>query len=192
MDRLPQAGQRPLPAIAAFSTTALGHGVDQSAARATAASRRSADAPRANCVSLVISTGRAFNMSRVGDAKPVVFGQEALVQACIGARVPDCLYKITHCRSCKEEQEHGGGAERQAGLEFLDARKFERSAKGFLDPRAGDIHAVDLVEQQMDHVAERHEAAEKPSADRTESKQVICASGTQQQEEEGGKLRMED
>src|SRR5436853_5434484 len=102
------------------------------------------------------------------------------------------MRKVTHRRRRKEEHGHRGDAQDNAGLELVEARKFERGAKRLLDPRARDIDAVDLVEQQMDHVAECYKATDEPSRSRGESKQVICARGAAEQEEDGGKLRMKD
>src|SRR5262249_24763703 len=78
------------------------------------------------------------------------------------------------------------------GTELVEACKLERGAKGLLDAGAGDVDAVDLVEQQMDHVAKRHKTAKEPGADRTEPKQMIADRGVEEQEEKGGKLRMKD
>src|SRR5689334_15554267 len=102
------------------------------------------------------------------------------------------MREVTHWGRCREEQGDRRSAERQADLELLEACKLERGAKRLFDPGAGDVDAVDLVQHQMDHVAKRHKAANEPGADRTESKQVIGDRGVEQQEEEGGELRMED
>src|SRR5215510_11942407 len=102
------------------------------------------------------------------------------------------MHEVAQCRSCHEEEGYCRGAERQTDLELVEACKLERGAKGLLDPGAGDVDAVDLVEQQMDHVANRHKAANEPGADRTEPEQVIGNRGVEEQEEEGGKLRMKD
>src|SRR5262245_38661446 len=102
------------------------------------------------------------------------------------------MREVAHWWRCREEQGDRRGAECQAGLELFEACKLERGAKRLFDPGAGDVDAVDLVQHQMDHVAKRHKAAKEPGADRTEPKQVIGDRGVEEQEEDGGKLRMKD
>src|SRR5882757_5574471 len=140
---------------------------------------------------IVAALGRAFHSSK-GDVEPAVLGKEALVQAGVSFLVRERMRKVTHCRRCHEEHGQRGHAQPHAGLELVEARKLQRGTKGFLDPRAGDVHAIDLIEQQMDHVAKRDEAADQPSRNRGEAEKVICGRGAGEQEEDGGKLRMKD
>src|SRR5262249_44341085 len=127
-----------------------------------------------------------------GDVEPAVLGQEALVQGCIGLPVAERMFKVTQRRRRQEEHGDRGYAQAHAGLELLDACKLERSPKRLFDPRTSDIYAVDFVQQQMDHVAERHKATYEPRRNRGEAKEVICGGGASEQEEDGGKLRMKN